>query len=308
MDRQGYRQGNNDNDSASHGHYHHSISAVTMSVKDPVDSSNKLTMPARSRARRAASIIVASLLLLALVAAIIAIPIARSRDVAFYVDGKPVTEEHVSAMVVDLPFDPTSDHYKTRVDLGDPSDPKTQFLTAGLRTEAIQRLIILHAQSVEALQQGIVASPSIIDTAVEAYVKDHASADDTAEIQRLHSQDMRSYVQLWTVSKAYEESLTKNVTVSPDEVHQYYSTWGWNYTNKAGQRLTLEQAGTKLAEDALVNKKFQLVLENRTQLLKKDSGLVVGDTRYKQFMRWWDIMFGIQVPDSLQILTLDTGS
>ena len=279
-----------------------------MSVKDPVDSSKKPRMPARPRARRTASIIVASLLLPALVAAIIAIPIARSRYVAFYVDGKPVTEEHVSAMVVDLPFDPTSDHYKARVDLGDPTDPKTQYLTAGLNTEAIQRLIVLHAQSDEALRLGVVVAQSDVDTAVQAYIKDHATADDTAEITRLQSQDMRSYIQLWATSKVYEASLTKSVTVSPDEIRQYYSTWGWNYTNKAGQQLTLEQAGTRLAEDALANKKFQLILQNRAQLLKKESSLVVGDTRYRQFMRWWDIMFGIQVPDSLKTLTVDTGS
>jgi hypothetical protein len=35
---------------------------------------------------------------------------------------------------------------------------------------------------------------------------------------------------------------------------------------------------------------------------------VSGDTRYKQFMRWWDVMLGIQVPDSLEILQVDTGS
>ena len=64
-------------------------------------------------------------------------------------------------MIVDLPFDSTSDHYKTRVDLADPSDPKTQYLVAGLKTEAIQRLIIMHAQSDEALRQGIVVSPSV---------------------------------------------------------------------------------------------------------------------------------------------------
>ena len=48
--------------------------------------------------------------------------------------------------------------------------------------------------------------------------------------------------------------------------------------------------------------------QNRMQLLKKESILVNGDTRYKQFMRWWDIMFGIPVPDSLEPLQVDTVS
>ena len=197
-----------------------------MLAKDGIDSSRKPTVQARPRARLTAFIIVASLLLVALVVAIVAVPVAGSRNVAFYVNGKPVTEEHVSAMIVDLPFDETSDHYNARVDLGDPSDPKTQYLAAGLKTEAIQRLIVMHAQSDEALRLGIVVSPSAIDTAVEAYVNNHASPDDTTETARLRSPDMRSYIQFWTTSKAYEESLTKDATVSSAEVHEYFATWG----------------------------------------------------------------------------------
>ena len=98
------------------------------------------------------------------------------------------------------------------------------------------------------------------------------------------------------------------MTVSSDEIREYFATWGWNYTDAAGRRLTFEQAGTRLAADALANKKFQLILQNRAQFLKKESIAVNGDTRYKQFMRWWDIMFGIPVPDSLQPLQVDTGS
>jgi hypothetical protein len=251
---------------------------------------------------------VASLLLVALVAAIVAVPAVRSRHAAFYVSGKPVSEEHVSAMIVDLPFDATSDHYKTRLDLADPSDPKTQYLAAGLKTEAIQRLIVMHAQSDEALRLGIVVNPSAADTAVEAYVNSHASPDDTTETERLRSPDMRAYIQLWATSKAYEETLTKDTTVSSAEVHEYFATWGWNYTDAAGHQLTFEQASARLAKDALANKKFQLILENRAQFLKKETSLVSGDTRYKQFMRWWDTMFGIQVPDSLEPLQVGAGS
>jgi hypothetical protein len=279
-----------------------------MLLKGGIDSPRKPAVQARPRARLTAFIIVASLLLVALVAAIVAVPAVRSRHVAFYVSGKPVSEEHVSAMIVDLPFDATSDHYKTRLDLADPSDPKTQYLAAGLKTEAIQRLIVMHAQSDEALRLGIVVNPSAADTAVEAYVNSHASPDDTTETERLRSPDMRAYIQLWATSKAYEETLTKDTTVSSAEVHEYFATWGWNYTDAAGHQLTFEQASARLAKDALANKKFQLILENRAQFLKKETSLVSGDTRYKQFMRWWDTMFGIQVPDSLEPLQVGAGS
>jgi len=279
-----------------------------MFLKGGIDSPRKPAVQARPRARLTAFIIVASLLLVALVAAIVAVPVVRSRHVTFYVSGKPVSEKHVSAMIVDLPFDTTSDHYKTRLDLADPSDPKTQYLAAGLKTEAIQRLIVMHAQSDEALRLGIVVNPSAADTAVEAYVNSHASPDDTTETERLRSPDMHSYVQLWATSKAYEETLTKDTTVSSAEVREYFATWGWNYTDATGHQLTFEQASARLAKDALANKKFQLILENRAQFLKKEINLMSGDTRYKRFMRWWDIMFGIQVPDSLRSLQVDAGS
>lgn len=275
-----------------------------MLTKDGADSSRKPTV----QARLTAFIIAASLLLVALVATIVAVPVASSRNVVFYANGKPVTEEHVSAMIVDLPFDATSDNYKVRVDLADPSNPKTQYLVSKLKTEAVQRLIVMHAQSDEALRLGIIASPSAIDTAVEAYVNDHASPDDTTESERLRSPDMRSYIQLWATSKANEENLTKDTSVSSNEVRKYFATWGWNYTDAAGRQLTFEQASARLAKDALANKKFQLILESRAQFLRKENSLVSGDTRYKQFMRWWDIMFDIQVPDSLELLQVDTGS
>jgi hypothetical protein len=279
-----------------------------MLAKGPVESSRRSTMPARLKVRWTVFVVVALVLLFTLVGAIVAVPVVRSRDVAFYVNGKPVTEEHVSAMIVDLPFDATSEFYNTRVDVADPSDPKTQYLVAGLKTASIRRLIVMHAQSEESLRLGIVVSTSAIDTAVEAYVKDHALPDDSVEMERLRSPDMRSYIELWTTSKAYEESLTRNTTVSSDEIREYFATWGWNYTDAAGRRLTFEQASTRLAIDALANKKFQLILQNRAQFLKKGSIAVNGDTRYRQFTRWWDIMFGIQVPDSLQPLEIDTGS
>ena len=279
-----------------------------MLVKDDTDSSRRPPVPARPRVRRTALITMVSLLLFALVAAIVAVPVAGSRNVAFYVNAEPVTEEHLLAMIVDLPFDATSDHYKVRVDLADPSDPKTQYLVTGLKTEAIQRLIVMHAQSDEARRLGTVVSPSAIDAAVEAYVTDHVLPDDTSETERLRSPAMRSYIQLWATSKAYEERLNKDTAVSSDELHEYFATWGWNYTDSTGRQLTFEQAGARLAEDALANKKFQIVLEDRAQLLRKASGLVSGDTRYKQFMRWWNIMFGIPVPDSLEPLQVDTVS
>jgi hypothetical protein len=279
-----------------------------MLAKDDTDSSRRPLVPAHPSARRSTIIPVVSLLLVSLVAVVVAVPVARSRNVAFFVGGKPVTEEHVEAMIVDLPFDSTSDHYKVRVDLAAPSDPRTQYLVTGLKTEAIQRIIVMHAQSDEVRRLGIILSPSVVDAAVEAYVTDHVLPGDTAETERLRSPAMRSYIQLWATSKAYEENLNKDTTVSSDELHEYFATWGWNYTDSTGRQLTSEQAGTRLAEDALANKKFQIVLEDRMQLLRKASSLVSGDTRYKQFMRWWNIMFGIPVPDSLEPLQVDTVS
>ncbi|MHB8105816.1 MAG: hypothetical protein ACYDH4_00045 [Candidatus Cryosericum sp.] len=279
-----------------------------MPEKDSIGSSGKATVQARTRARVTAFFIVASFLVVILVAAMVAAPIVRSRNVAFYVNGQPVPDEHLSAMIVDLPFDATSDYYKTRVDLADPSDPKTQYLVAGLKTEAIQRLAIMHAESDKARQLGIVMSPSAVDAAVVVYVKNHASPDDATEIQRLRSTDMRSYIQLCAVSNAYEESLEKGVTVSPAEIRQYYATWGWNYTDTAGHKLTFEQASARLAKDALANKKFNVILDDRALLLKQTNSSVTGDTRYKRFMRWWDTMFGIQVPDSLEPLQVGAGS
>jgi len=266
------------------------------------------TVRVRSKTRQTLLVVLALVVLVALLAVIIGTPIVRSRDVAFFVDGTPIFQEYVSAMMTDLPFDISSNFYKARVELANPSDPKTQYLIAGLQREAVQRLVIMVAQSRKATDQMIIVTPSALDAAVDNYVKDHAAPGDSAEAQRLHSSVMRSYIQLRELSKAYENELTKNTTISPAEIKEYYDTWGWKYTDKAGRRLTIEEAGKKLVDDALANKKFHLILDDRAQLLKSEAHLMDGDTRYKQFMRWWNIMFGIPVPDELQPLTVDTGS
>lgn len=254
-------------------------------------------------------IALASVLLLGIVATVaVWVPVTRSRNVAFYVDGQPVTEAHVAAMMTDLTFDSTSDHYQTRVELLDPADPKAQYLTAGLKTEAIQRLVIMHAQAAEAARTGVTVSASDLDAAVQAYIKDHTTRDDTGEVQRLESSEMRPYIELRAVAQAYENNLTEATTVSKSDVEQYFATWGWNYRDASGKQLTFAQAYDQLTKDALANKKFQLVLANRSRMLAGSSALVNGDTRYKQFMRWWNIMFSIQVPDTLQPLQVDTGS
>jgi hypothetical protein len=262
----------------------------------------------RTHVVRSTIAVTLALFLVVLAGLAVWMPVARSRNVAFYVAGQSVTEAHVAAMTTDLPFDPTSDHYQARVELLSPTDPKAQYLTAGLKTEAIQRLVIMHVQEAEAAKLGITVSPFDVDAAVQAYVKDHAMQGDTAEVQRLRSPEMRSYIELRAVSQAYENNLTKATTVSANDISQYYATWGWNYKDAQGKQLTFAQARERLAKDALANKKFQLVLENRSQMLKQASALVHGDTRYKKFMRWWDIMFGIQVPDTLQALQVDTAS
>jgi len=262
----------------------------------------------RPRARTALFVILASVLALAVAAVVVAVPIVRSRSIVFSVNGTPILQDYVSAMITDLPFDSTSNYYNTRIELANPSDPKTQYLVAGLKTEAIQRLVIMVAQADKAAAEGISVSPSALASAVETYIKDHVTPGDSAEEQRLRSPAMQLYIQLRETSKAYEDEFTKNVTISSAEVKEYYDTWGWNYKDKTGHELTIEQAGKKLVEDALANKKFHMILQDRAQLLKSEAPLFDGDTRYKQFMRWWDIMFGISVPDSLQPLTLDIGS
>lgn len=264
--------------------------------------------PHKARSARFVAVLLSVLLLAAATGAAVWIPVARSRNVAFYVDGQPVTDEHLTAMMADLPFDSTSEHYQTRIELLDPSDPKAQYLTAGLKTEAIQRLIIMHAQARAAAKAGVTVTTADLDAAVQAYIKDHTTQDDVAEVQRLQSPGMRSYIELRTTSQAYETYLTKATTISTSDVEEYFTTWGWNYKDAHGKQLTFAEAREQLTRDALANKRFQMILANRAQMLKTASDTVNGDTRYKQFMRWWDIMFSIQVPDTLQPLKVDSGS
>lgn len=274
-----------------------------------VSDGKKTDMAMVPRARPHARALTVVAILLALVAAGVVTgvrTITASQDVAFYVGKEAVLNEHVSAMMADLPFDATSTYYKSRLELADPSDPKTQYLVAGLRQEAIERIIVMHAQATKAKSLGIALDSTAVDAAVDTYVSEHVASGDTQEEARLRSAPMRSYIELCANAKAYEQFLTSKTVISPDEVRQYYATWSWNYTDSHGRVLTLEEAGQRLVDDALANKKFQMVLSDRAQLLEQTLATVNGDTIYKRFMRRWDSLFGIAIPDSLQ--PLEVGS
>jgi hypothetical protein len=272
-----------------------------------VSNRKKLDTTTAPRVHSHARVVVACVVLLAIVAAGATTGVqvvGASRDVAFYVGKEAVLNDHVTAMMTDLPFDATSTYYKSRLELADPADPKTQYLIAGLRQEAIKRLIVMHAQVAKAASLGITLDSSAVDAAVNAYVSEHVVSGDTQEEARLRSAPMRSYIELRANSNAYEQFLTAKTTVSASEVQEYYATWNWNYTDTHGRVLTLEQAGEKLVNDALANKKFQLVLNDRARLLEQTLPTVNADTTYKKFMRRWDSLFGIAIPDSLQPLEI----
>ena len=274
-----------------------------------VSDGKKTDMATVPRARPHARALTVVAILLALVAAGVVTgvrTITASQDVAFYVGKEAVLNEHVSAMMADLPFDATSTYYKSRLELADPSNPKTQYLVAGLRQEAIERIIVMHAQATKAKSLGIALDSTAVDAAVDTYVSEHVASGDTREEARLRSAPMRSYIELCANARAYEQFLTSKTVISPDEVRQYYATWSWNYTDSHGRVLTLEEAGQRLVDDALANKKFQMVLSDRAQLLEQTLATVNGDTIYKRFMRRWDSLFGIAIPDSLQ--PLEVGS
>lgn len=236
----------------------------------------------------------------------VAMPVLRSRPVAFYFGRTPVPQTFVAAMVTDLPFDPTSSYYKTRVELLDQTSSKAGYIIAGLNKEAAERLVVMYAQASEAAKLGITISVSELEKAVETYVNEHALPDDIDETARLRSAEMRSYITLREISTAYENRRTKETTVTSKEIDDYFAGWSWRYMSSDGAQLTFAEAHEQVTRDALANKKFQQILLDRSQLLSASLAEIKGDTRYKQFMRWWNIMFGIEVPDNLQPLQIET--
>lgn len=236
----------------------------------------------------------------------VAMPVLRSRPVAFYFGRTPVPQTFVAAMVTDLPFDPTSSYYKTRVELLDQTSSKAGYIIAGLNKEAAERLVVMYAQASEAAKLGITISASELEKAVETYINEHALPDDIDETARLRSAEMRSYITLREISTAYENRRTKETTVTSKEIDDYFAGWSWRYMSSDGAQLTFAEAHEQVTRDALANKKFQQILLDRSQLLSASLAEIKGDTRYKQFMRWWNIMFGIEVPDNLQPLQIET--
>lgn len=266
---------------------------------------SRRTTPVRTVAWTAVTILVLAMV----VALLVGIPVVRSRSVAFYVDGAPVTTRQLQAMKVDLAFDKTSDYYGTRVDIMDPSDPKTTFLNAALGTEAVKRLVIMHAQKKLAQELGLDPSAAEVETAFSTYVLEHAMPGDAADAASYDTPEVRAYVALTAAAKAYETYLQEAVvSVTPAELQDYYALWGWKETDAAGDPLTLEANRTFFENKALANKRYQVLLTGRETLFGQYSSRTQGDTRYKQFRRWWAIMFGNELPSDSQPLVVESGT
>ena len=259
----------------------------------------------RQRIQRRLAAIGLAVVAILVLTTVVAVPVFRSRSVAFYFGRTPVPQTFVAAMVADLPFDPTSSYYKTRVELLDRTSSKAEYIIAGLNKEAVERLVVMYAQASEAAKLGITISASELEKAVKTYINEHALPDDADEIARLESTEMRSYIALREISAVYENRCTKDTTVTSKEVSDYFAAWSWRYMSSNGVQLTFAEAHEQATRDALANKKFQQILLDRSQLLSVALTEVKGDTRYKQFMRWWNIMFGTEVPDNLQPLQIE---
>lgn len=270
-------------------------------------SSHKLSSrPARTNVRRSVLVTTAIVLATLIVAFIVALPIVHSKNVAFYVGKDPVTQAQYAALMADLPFDKTSNFYGSRVELLNSSDSTAQYVESGLKNEAAQRFVIMYAEAAKASASGVAVSASQLDAAVKAYVKDHtASSDSAADIKSLQTPAMKSYIELLTICNAYEDNLTKNITVSENEIKDFYATWRPDYTDKTGKQLSLQQAYRKVRSDALATKRLQVITSERQRLLKSHSNAVQLDTRYKSFLRRWDTTFGIEIPDALNPMTVN---
>lgn len=259
-------------------------------------------MPAQSSARRHR--IARLTVVLAVIAALgagflfIGLPVLRSKDVAFYVGRHSVTQTQYEAMMEDLPFDKTSTAYGSGADLLTLSDSSTsQFLQTQLKNEAVGRFVVMYAEAAKASASGITITGSQLDEANKAYLKDHTTSESSAaDIKALQTPEMKAYIELITVSKAYEEHYTDSLSVSAGEIRSYYNQYKPNYVTSTGKQLSLQQASKTVEADI----RFNAMLGERERLLADNKDSVVLDTRYKQFLRWWDTMFGISIPDTLQ--------
>ena len=216
--------------------------------------------------------------------------IYAGRNVYAYVKGTPIYNYEMSSEIVDQA-------YKNNVNLASiGTDPKGAFVRYTLTNFAKRAVIARRLYYLMGLKNHFTCSKEELDKALYDFKK-QVIGDSTnpeqafkteLENRGITEKQLLQILREKVIAQKEKDALTKNITITPEEVKKYFKEWSYAYV-KDGQNPeeVFKKEYDKIKSDALSFKKQQYLVKYTNNLINKNKKYIVIDNRYKKFMRWF---------------------
>ncbi len=235
--------------------------------------------------------------------------IYAGRKVYAYVKGTPIYNYEMSNEIV-------NQAEKNNVNLESiGNDPKGAFVRYTLMNLAKRAVISRRLYYLMGIKDGFGCTKSELDKALYDFRKNNVGNSDTPEkdfkneleIRGVTEKELEGILREEIIANKEKGKLTKNITITPEEVKKYYKEWSYAYTNdgKENAEKVFKEKYNTIKNDALAMKKQDFLRKYTNKLIEENKKYIVIDNRYKKFMRWvYKSLFNLSVPDEFKPGTL----
>jgi hypothetical protein len=230
--------------------------------------------------------------------------IYAGRNVYAYVKGTPIYNYEMSNEIVDQA-------YANNVNLDSiGTDPKGAFVKYTLTKFAKRAVVSRRLYYLMGLENHFTCSKDELNKALYDFKKEMIGGTANPEQafktelsdRGITENELMKILQEKVIAQKEKDELTKNITITPEEVKKYFNEWSYAYVKKGQDpNEVFKNEYEKIKEDALALKKQQYLIKYTNDLIDKNKKDIVIDNRYKKFMRWfYKSLLNLAVPSQFK--------
>lgn len=227
------------------------------------------------------------------------------RNAYIYVQDKPIYNYEMSNAIIEQA-------YKNNVNLGsiEQGNPKSAFVKYTLNKLAEREVISDKLLYLMGLKDNYSCSPAELDKSMYEFKKTvtgisndpEKNFESELELRNITVRQLKQILKEKVIVNKETDKLTRNITVTPKEVRDYYKEWSFAYSEKGKTDDEIfREKYDKIKDDTLYSKKQQYMNKFITKLINENKDKIVIDNRYKKFMRWiYSRVLNLAVPDEFK--------
>ncbi len=231
--------------------------------------------------------------------------IYAGRKVYAYVKGTPIYNYEMSNEIVNQ----AEENNVNLNSIG--TDPKGAFARYTLMSFAKRAVISRRLYYLMGIKDGFKCTKDDLDKALYDFKKNVIGNSNTPEkdfkneleIRGINEEELKKILSEEIIANKEKDKLTKNITITPEEVKKYYKEWSYAYTNdgKENADKVFKEKYATIKSDALAMKKQDFLRKYTNNLIEKNKKYIQIDNRYKKFMRWvYRSLFNLSVPNQFK--------